>query len=245
MDIGKAVTFITEDERWLEKLGIGVALLLITGVTSMAIIGIVGGFILAGYMVRLLQNVRGGQATPLPEWNQWGEDLTRGFKLFLVGLVWALPMIVFIVPLAIGGVIADSGGDASEGLGVIIIMCATCLMSLYGLFLAVMTPGYTIAFAKDESIRTGLQITAVWRWTMRHLGQVVIAALVSMAFGAVIFILAGIVGVIACGVGVIVTIPLAVLVSSAFQHHLYGQLAREFSFDETAGPTMEMSTPNL
>ncbi len=34
MDIGKAVTFITEDERWLEKLGIGVALLLITGVVE-------------------------------------------------------------------------------------------------------------------------------------------------------------------------------------------------------------------
>lgn len=243
MDIGKAVTFITEDERWLEKLGIGVALLLITGVASMAIVGIVGGFILVGYMLRLLQNVRDGQATPLPEWNQWGEDLTRGFKLFLVGLVWGLPLIVFIVPLVIGGIIADSGGNTSEGLGIIIIMCSTCLMSLYGLFLAVMTPGYTIAFAKDETVRSGLQITAVWHWTMRHLGPVVIAALVSMAFGAVLAILS-LAGVIACVIGVVVTVPLAVLVSMAFQYHLYGQLAREFPLDVNAAVDGTVSMTN-
>ena len=31
--------------------------------------------------MRLLQNVRDGETYPMPEWDQWGEDLTRGFKL--------------------------------------------------------------------------------------------------------------------------------------------------------------------
>ena len=42
MDIGKALTFITEDERYLEKLGIGVALLLISGIASVAFVGVLG-----------------------------------------------------------------------------------------------------------------------------------------------------------------------------------------------------------
>ena len=41
MDIGKALTFISEDERYLEKLGIGVALLLISGIASFAFVGVI------------------------------------------------------------------------------------------------------------------------------------------------------------------------------------------------------------
>lgn len=228
MDIGKALTFITEDERYLEKLGIGVALLLISAVASFAFIGILGGFILAGYSLRLLKNVRDGVEKPLPEWDQWSDDLVRGFKLTVVGFVWALPIIVLSLPLVVGASLMDQSNNAAGAVGGIITFGTSCLMALYGVFLAVMMPGYTIAFAKDESIRSGLQITDVTRWTLQNIGQVVIASLVGWAAGAVFGIVGMIGGFILCVVGLIVTLPLAGLVTTLFQHHLYGQLAREF-----------------
>lgn len=228
MDIGKALTFITEDERYLEKLGIGVALLLISAVASFAFIGILGGFILAGYSLRLLKNVRDGVEKPLPEWDQWSDDLVRGFKLTVVGFVWALPIIVLSLPLGLGASLMDQSNNAAGAVGGIITFGTSCLMALYGVFLAVMMPGYTIAFAKDESIRSGLQITDVTRWTLQNIGQVVIASLVGWAAGAVFGIIGMIGGLILCVVGLIVTLPLAGLVTALFQHHLYGQLAREF-----------------
>ncbi len=237
MDIGKALTFITEDERYLEKLGIGVALLLISAVASIAFVGVLGSFILMGYGLRLLKNVRDGVEKPLPEWDQWGDDLVRGFKLIVVGFVWSLPMIVLAVPLAIGAGIADNGGDTAQVFGSLILFGATCLMALYGVFVAVMTPGYTIAFAKDENIRSGLQITEITRWTLKNIGQVVIAGLVSWAAGAVFGIVGMIGGMILCVIGLVVTVPLAGLVATLFQQHLFGQLAREFPLDDTLSST--------
>jgi hypothetical protein len=58
MDIAKALTFITEDERWLEKLAIGVGIVLISSFLAPLLIGLLGFFIVAGYAIRLLQNVR-------------------------------------------------------------------------------------------------------------------------------------------------------------------------------------------
>lgn len=51
--------------------------------------------------------------------------------------------------------------------------------------------------------------------------------LVIMAVSFIVSMLAGIVGLILCVIGLVVTIPLSVLFLTVFQYHLYGQLARE------------------
>jgi len=228
MDIGKAITFFTEDERWLEKLAIGAGLGLISFLLSPVLIGVVGFFIIAGYCVRLLQNVRDGNAQPLPEWNQWGEDLIRGFKLVVVSVVWALPTLVFYIPMAIGGAMTDGRNDAAGAIGGLILACGGCLVFLYGIAVALMTPGFTIAYAQDEEIRSGLQLTAIWNWTRQHLGPVAIVAIVYIVGSSIAFLVAGLVGVILCGIGVFVTLPVVGIAISLAQYHLYGQLAREF-----------------
>src|ERR1700712_1787676 len=108
MDIGKALTFFTEDERWLEKLAIGTGVTIISLILSPVLIGIVGLFIIAGYCVRLFQNVRDGNPKPLPEWDQWSEDLIRGFKWAVVAIVWSLPLIVFSTPMSISRVLISA-----------------------------------------------------------------------------------------------------------------------------------------
>jgi hypothetical protein len=97
MDIGRALTFFTEDERWIEKTAIGTGVLLLSTLLSFVLVGVVGFFIVMGYGVRLLQNVRDGVNPILPEWDQWGDDLSRGFKLFVVQFIWALPILLIVV----------------------------------------------------------------------------------------------------------------------------------------------------
>ncbi|MBX3012581.1 MAG: DUF4013 domain-containing protein [Caldilineaceae bacterium] len=226
MDIAKAVTFITEDERWGEKIGIGVGVTLFSTLLAPVLIGVLGYLILAGYSIRLLQNVRDGQPKPLPEWNQWSEDLVRGLKLAAVALIWSLPIFVVIVPMGIGGVLVDSRRDAAQFLGSMILFGGVCLTMLYGLLIAVLTPGFTIAFARDEEIRSGLQLTAIWQWTRQNLAQVLLVSIIYLAGSFVLSLVAMITGVILCFIGLAVTIPLGILVTMLFQHHLYGQLAR-------------------
>jgi len=226
MDIAKALTFFTEDERWVEKLAVGAGIVLVSGLLAPVLIGILGFFIIAGYCIRLLQNVRDGQPRPLPEWNQWSEDFVRGLKIAVVTLIWSLPIFVVVVPMGIGAAIADSGGDAAEVVGSLILFGGGCLTVLYGLFVAFLTPGFTIAFARDEEIRSGLQLTEIWHWTQQNLGQVLLIGIIYMAASFVLSLVAMIAGLLLCGIGLIATIPLSMLVTMFFQHHLYGQLAR-------------------
>jgi len=226
MDIGRALTFFTEDERWIEKTAIGTGVLLLSTLLSFVLVGVAGYFIMMGYGVRLLQNVRDGVNPVLPEWDQWGDDLSRGFKLFVVQLVWALPIILIIVPVMIVSVVVgNAGGGDAEGFAVLLALCATCLSFIVAIAYSLIQPAVTIFFAENEQISDGLQIARIWDWTRAHIGEVVIVTIVYLVGSMIIAAIGGIAGVILCGIGLLVTIPLAQLVIYYLQFHLYGQLA--------------------
>ena len=63
MDIAKAFTFVTEDERWVGKIGIAALITLL----SFLIIPIP---LLVGYMVGVVRNVKDGVVNPMPEWDR-------------------------------------------------------------------------------------------------------------------------------------------------------------------------------
>lgn len=232
VDYAKSLTFITEDERWMEKLGIGTVVLIGSFLLSFILIGLVGFLIVAGYCVRLLQNVRDDHPKPLPEWDQWGDDLIRGFKLVVVSIVWALPSIILSIPLGIGNaMVANGGEDAVNVFGSMILLCGGCLTALYGLFVLLMTPGYSIAYARDEQISSGVQFSRILSWTRQNLSQVGVAVIVYLLASLVIGLVGGLGGLLLCIIGLVVTIPLATLVTYLFQYHLYGQLARAFPLD--------------
>lgn len=217
MDFVRALTFITDDPRWKEKVAIGAALALLTFL-------IVPIFIMIGYCLRLMQNIRDGQQLPLPEWDDWSSDLVRGFKLFVVYFIWALPLILVSIPMTIGGIMADSDSFART-LGVTIVVGASCLTVLYGIFITLMTPGFTLWFARDEEIRSGLQLSEIFEWTRSHLTDVILFMLAYIVASFVISTVAGIVGVLLCIVGLIVTIPVATFVTYVYQFNLLGQIA--------------------
>lgn len=228
MDFAKSLTFMWEDPRWKEKLAIGTGVMLISSALMPVLIGVVGILIVMGYGVRLLQNVRSGNQYPLPEWDQWGEDLSRGFKLFVVSLVWGLPAILLMLPTVVGGVLLGAGDNNSSGflsgLGALTAGLGYCLIFLYGIFFYLMTPGFTLWFARNEQISEGLKFTEIWQWTQRNLGSVIIAVVAFFVASAVISIVTSVVGAVLCLVGLIVTIPLGMLATYLYQYHLIGQL---------------------
>ena len=228
MDIAKSFTFVTEDERWLEKLGIGVGLVLVSSILAPILIGILGFFILIGYCVRLVQNVRDGVPKPLPEWNRWGDDLVSGLKLAAAMFIYALPIILFSVPMTVGAALTDERNrGGAEVIGWPLMLCGVCLMTLYGIVFTLFQPGITVAFARNESLRSALQLSDIWAWTRRNLSGVLVVTVVYIVASIVISLAGAVVGVILCLVGLIATIPLATLYTYLVQSHLYGQLARQ------------------
>lgn len=244
MDIMQAITFLPEEDRWIEKLAIGVGVVLVSSVLSFILVGILGFFILAGYSIRLLQNVRDGRQPILPEWDDWGGDLSRGFKYVVVGLVWGLGIFLLFIPAMFGAAISDSNSGFVQFIGASIMAVGFCLTVLYGIFVVLVQPGFTIAFAEDERIHSGLEFSRIWGWTRANLGQVIIVAIAVLIGEFVISMLAGIAGVILCGIGLLVTIPLSMVVIYIFQFHLFGQLAREFPMDGSQPTEAVPPTPD-
>jgi hypothetical protein len=244
MDYAKALTFLWEDPRWKEKLTIGTVVMLLSIVLSPILIGVVGIFIVLGYGIRVLQNVRDGNQYPLPEWDRWSDDLTRGFKLFVVALVWGLPAILLSLPIMVGIFMMAAGDHNSSnflmGVGGLTMSLGYCLVILFSLFYAVVTPGFTIWYARNEKIGDGLKLTEIWQWTRRNLGSVILVGIAYLVASFVITTVASLVGTILCIVGLIVTIPLGTLATYLYQYHLIGQLAYK---DRTGTPYYVPSVP--
>ncbi len=80
------------DPRWGSKLLVGSAVML-----AGFIVPVVPGLFLMGYFARILRQAIAGGEWRLPEWDEWGQMLTDGLKLFGVSLVYSLPAIVLMV----------------------------------------------------------------------------------------------------------------------------------------------------
>ncbi len=233
MEYAKALTFITEDPRWKEKLAVGTGVMLLSLALSPVLIGIAGIMIVLGYSTRTMQNVRDGRQFPLPEWDQWSDDLARGFKSTVVGIIWSLPAIVAVIPMLVGAFMASSNNDAMTAIGAGIIGLSYCLLFLYSILLVALSPGIAISFARDESIGSGIRFQEIIAWTRSHVSEVLLFTIASIVVNIVLSFAGMIVGVLLICIGLVVTIPLVSFVNYVYLANLLGQIAHK---DRTGMP---------
>ena len=129
MNFTKAFTYIFEDRRWFEKL---LTPLLVS------LIPFIGWMVVAGYVQRVIRNVVDHQDEPLPELS-FGDDLSRGFKVFLANLIFSIPIILIMAILILP--LAFSGNDSNASVLVILFAFIAMFLSiLYAILLAVLMP---------------------------------------------------------------------------------------------------------
>jgi hypothetical protein len=225
MDFGKAFTFMFEDETWLKKLGIGTLLgLLMLVLIPSVVLWVVPFIALLGYSIVALRNVMNGLDRPLPEWDNWGEFFGLGFKVFAATFIWALPIILLTLPLALGSAFIDQQGGA-EGIGIAIVLCGSCLAGIWGLFIAVLTPAIYVRIAATDRFASAFELGPMFAFTRDNLGNVVLALLLLIIVGIIASVVA-MLGVVAFFVGLLITIPFATLWQYLVQAHLFGQIGR-------------------
>lgn len=223
MDIGKSFTYIFEDPRWLTKVAIGTLVVLVSSILTSILVGFLGFFIVAGYALEVVRNVRRGDQYPLPEWrDRWGEWLVLGVKLFIAILVWSLPLLIVTIPMTVG--FALTGDQDTAGVGWIIGSCMSCLVLLWGLVVLLATPAIYIRLAETEDLSSAFRFGEILSFTRQHLGEVVIVSIVYVIASIVIGLIGTIVGAILCIIGLVITLPAAQLITMLVQSHLYAQV---------------------
>lgn len=228
MDFGKSFTFMFEDPRWVQKFAIGILVGLAGMLLSPILIGFIPLIMLLGYTVDVVRNVIDDQPFPMPEWEDWGGFFVRGLKLTVSFFVWSLPIIVVMIPLVIGAALAGaegSGQSVSRSFGILLTICAPCLMILWGLFEALISPAIYIRLATTGRLGATFEIGKLWALTRDNLGSVIIALLLTIVAGLIAAVI-GSLGLLLLVIGLLVTIPAAALWQYLVQSHLFGQIGR-------------------
>jgi hypothetical protein len=134
-------------------------LLLIT----ISIIPIVN-FIMFGYLMEIFRGARAA-----PELDDYGRLFVDGFKLFIVGLIYAIPLIVLYV-LLFGASLAmiSSGSDTAAAAGFGTMMIGMLIVFVLGLVIALFEVIGAIRLARTDSIGEAFDFSAI----LGHIGRI-------------------------------------------------------------------------
>jgi len=207
MDIGSSFTYMFEDENWLKKLLIG-------GIV--AIIPIVN-FAAFGYIIQIIRNTRDGHPTPLPEWDQFGAYFMDGLWIFLIMLVYLIPVILLSCIQGVGTAALANSQDA-ESIVAILSGCLSCLMGLWSLVVAVILPAVMIRYAEVGEFMAGFRFGEIFSVITANVGSYIVVLLLMWVASFI-----GLLGIILCVIGVIFTSFWSYLVGG----NLMGQLAAQ------------------
>jgi hypothetical protein len=209
-DIGAAFKFQFQDPNWISKMFLGALFELLS-------ILLIGSWIVMGYQVEVIQRVMRRDPTPLPEWDRLSEKLLRGIKLFLVSIVYYLPLALIFIPfVCLVGLSSTVNSHEVEAFSSFTLLGTVLFIVLpYSLFVGILLPVIYLEFARNERMGDALNLPAVLRFFTRNWQNVIMLALI--VFGVSIL---SAVGVLFCIIGVFFTSFYARLVFA----HLTGQL---------------------
>jgi hypothetical protein len=129
-------------------------------------------------------------------------------------------MIVMGIVFGLTAVIAGSlDSDAAEAVSAICPLVGNCLLFVYMILLMFILPAATIQYALTEQFGVFFRFGDIIAFIKANIGGYIIALLVAMVAG----LIAELVGIIACGIGIFFTLMWAMLVAA----NLLGNLARE------------------
>jgi hypothetical protein len=205
-DFGRPFTFVFEDPRWLSKILIG-------GLFILGVIILIGPLFAMGYCARLVRNVIAGQRQPLPEWDDLGEYFAEGLKMFVIGLLYGLPLMVIfgalIGPAILMQLAEQNHHEVMREVGGMFSGFVSCLIAPLSLALALWMPGALLFAIAEGSFGAAFDFARIWKFIRENMANYLLAF--------VVYLLARFIagaGFILCCIGVVFTVFWQMVISS-------------------------------
>jgi hypothetical protein len=211
MEFGKAFSYQFQDPDWIKKILIGALIMLIP---------LVGELVVIGWGFEITKRVIRQDPSPLPDWSNFMGNLVSGLKLFVVYLVYLLPIIlvsacsqsVYLIPSDV----MDSNTMATVSM--VVMICFGCVAFLYGIVIAFLLPAAVGNFAATDQLGAAFRFGEVF-----NLVKAAPVAYLLVILGSLLSSIIASLGSIACGIGALATTAYAMTVNG----HLQGQAYNE------------------
>lgn len=231
MDVARAFTYITEDERWLGKIIIG-------AVISFFSFLLVPIPLLVGWMVGVTRNVMNGVERPLPEWDDFGTLFRDGLAVFVAQLVYTLPFwllacIAFFATVGLSG-LSQVSEDAAAAAIMATFSLVFCLAIIFMIALLLISPAIVIQYVRTNEFGACFRFGEVVEIVRENVGDILIAALTPFVVSLVLSAFSAIPVIGWCGAPLVSLVLAPYLL--AVLGHLYGQIAAKISGKATAKP---------
>jgi hypothetical protein len=172
---------------------------------------IIAALLLSGYSVEITRRVIQGDSDALPEWDNWGNLIMDGLRVFVIGIVYALPPILVSICLSIPtGIFAED----SEGLSAFFGLIMGCFNFLWAVALSLVLPAAIGHFVAKDDLGAAFRFGEVFGLVRDNFVTYLLTFLMSWVASLI-----GGLGFLVCGVGWLVTGPYGTMVTG----HLYGQ----------------------
>lgn len=175
MNFIEALQYPFQDNTWMNKLLFAIV---------MVFIPIIGWAILYGYMLRVIRSILVGDGR-LPEWDDWGGDLTRGVIAFFGALIYQFPSILISCCTTFLGAMDNSAATA-----------LSCLLQMaqlgYGIVIMPLMYAAIARYAVTEDFNVFLDFGARLKDLTDNAGEAVMFYLNFLALGFIGGFLVGI-----------------------------------------------------
>ena len=174
-----------------------------------------------GWMLDVMRRVMNDDPETLPPEVDFGGFIVRGLQVFVISLVYAIPLIIFSAPGPIMPMALEAVGMDADTMGIISIVVSVCcggLSFIYGLFMALMLPAAHALFLREGSLGAAFKFGDVFKLVKSAIGPYALVLVGSLAASLISSL-----GMIACVVGLLITMPYAL----AIMGHLYGQAYKQ------------------
>lgn len=172
----KSFGFVFKDPEWIKKLVIGTVFVLLTPF-------LIGIPFMSGYLIRIIRQRLAGKEG-LPEWDNLGSVFIDGIKVIWVGFLYALPIVVITLALAIlMFIVGEIDNDAGALMG-LLFLPVQGLSMLYSLFIVVMHPHIYYVIATDAPLSHAFHVKKYFQVLQKDWSNFLIALLMIWLAGA-------------------------------------------------------------
>lgn len=125
-------------------------------------------FMTHGYSIQVFKGIK-----PAPEVNDWVANFIDGIKLFIIGLIYAIPLIILAVIFFIGAIISIvSASSAEDASGIVMgaigaAFIGVLLFIIFLIAILLLLPIAYIRFARTDDFSEAFNISAI----LAHIGK--------------------------------------------------------------------------